>query len=497
MPLILAIDQSTSATKALLFESDGRVVDRASREHRQFYPQPGWVEHDAQEIWANLLAVSREVLSRNEARIAEIAGVSLTNQRETIVAFDRRTGIPLHPAIVWQCRRGNALCAEQVSRGREAAIRARTGLRVDSYFSASKMQWLLRERPDLAARLRDGRAALGTIDAYLVHRLTGGEVFATDSTNASRTLLFNLSRLAWDEELCEWWEVPRRALPEVRESSASFGTTTLGGLLPRALPIRGVMGDSQASLFAHRCFEPGMAKVTFGSGSSVLLNVGSVLPRSDGGTVATLGWVRDGQPTYATEGIITSSASTIAWLRDQLGVIRDAAESEALARDAGSNGGVYFVPAFSGLGAPHWAKDARAAIVGLSAHSGRRQVVRAALESIGYQLRDVLDAMRDGGGVTLRRLQADGGPTANRFLMQFCSDLAGVDLRVCSNPNLSPLGAAWMGALGLGLHADLAALQALPQAEESYRPEASPEQVDALRAAWQGAVRQVLAGIGP
>ncbi|MDO8539395.1 MAG: glycerol kinase GlpK [Opitutaceae bacterium] len=492
MSLILAIDQSTSATKALLFDADGRALDRESREHKQHYPQPGWVEHDADEIWANVVEATRALLARNGARIGDIAGISIANQRETFVIFDRTTSRPLHPAIVWQCRRGDRFCAEQVANGREKSLRARTGLRVDSYFSAPKMQWLIRERADLAARLRDGSACLGTIDAYLIHRLTGGAVFATDHTNASRTLLFDIARLDWDDELCAWWQVPRVALPEVRASSQRFGTTTMAGVLPRPVPICGVMGDSQASLFAHRCFEPGTAKVTFGSGSSVLLNVGSSRPRTDSGSVATLAWVLDGKPRYAAEGIITSSASTITWLRDQLGLIAGPAETEALARAVEGNGGVYLVPAFSGLGAPYWDEEARAAIVGLSAHSDRRHVVRAALESIGFQLRDVLDSMRADSGVKLQRLQGDGGATANKFLMQFCADLSGVELRVGNNPNLSALGAAWMGALGLGLHASPSKLLALPQPEESFRPNASASEVENLLTGWHRAVRRVM-----
>jgi glycerol kinase len=491
MPLLLAIDQSTSATKVLLFDERGGVVDKAAREHRQHYPQAGWVEHDAGEIWANLLDAAGELLTRQAARVSEIVGVSIANQRETFVAFDRDTGGPLHPAIVWQCRRGDPFCAEQVKLGREEPLRKKTGLRVDSYFSAPKIQWLVRNRPELAARLAKGSALLGTIDTYLVHRLTNGAVFATDHTNASRTMLFDLAALSWDDELCAWWQVPRAALPEIRRSSDRFGTTTLAGLLPRPVPICGVMGDSQASLFAHRCFEPGTAKVTFGSGSSVLLNVGQSIPATGRGCVAALAWVLGNEPTYAAEGIITSSASTITWLQNQLGVISSPVEAENLAGEVDDNGGVYLVPAFSGLGAPHWAEEARAAIVGLSAHSDRRHVARAALESIGYQLRDVLDAMRRDSAITLRRLQGDGGASANVFLMQFCADLTGVELRVANSPHLSPLGAAWMGAVGLGVHASVDSLLALPGVETGYRPSHS-DAVPPLLDGWHRAVRQVL-----
>jgi glycerol kinase len=364
MRFILALDQSTSATKALLFDAAGRALDRESRDHRQHYPQPGWVEHDAEEIWQNALAVLRAVVARHPDKLADVAGLSITNQRETTVVFDRTTGRPLHPALVWQDRRGDALCAAQVAAGREELIHARTGLKIDSYFSASKLQWLVQNRPELRAKLADGSALIGTIDAYLLHRLTQGRTFATDTTNASRTLLYDITRLRWDDDLCAFWEVPRTALPEVRDGSALFGETTLDGALTRPLPICGVMGDSQASLFAQRCFEPGSAKATFGTGTSVLLNLGATPRIADGGVLTALAWTHAGQPTYALEGIITCSAATLTWLRDQLGLIADVRETEALARAVLDNGGVYLVPAFSGLGAPHWCESARAAIVG-------------------------------------------------------------------------------------------------------------------------------------
>ena len=495
MPIFLAIDQSTSATKALLLERDGRVLDRESREHRQHYPQPGWVEHDAEEIWQNALAVTRALLARHSGRAGEVASLSLTNQRETIVVFDRATGAPLHPAIVWQCRRGDPLCAAHAAAGREPLVHARTGLRLDAYFSGSKLQWLVQNRPELRRTLATGEALIGTIDTYLIYRLTGGKVFATDSTNASRTLLFDITRRRWDEELCAMWEVPRAALAEVHESSARFGETTVGGALPRAVSICGVMGDSQASLFAQRCFRAGAAKVTFGTGSSVLLNLGATPRFSARGVVTALAWEHRGVPTYAFEGIIISSAATLAWLQNQLGLVRDVGEIESLAAGLADSGGVYLVPAFSGLGLPHWSAAARAAIVGLTAHSDRRHVARAALESMAYQLRDALEAMQAEGGVALRELHGDGGPTANRLLMQFTADIAGVELRVATAPDCSPLGAAFAGMLGLGVHSSLEALEALPRDDIVYRPMMAPAVAQARCAGWQRAVKQVLAGV--
>jgi glycerol kinase len=497
MKYFLALDQSTSATKALLFDASGGLLDKEAKEHRQFYPRPGWVEHDAEEIWQNTVAVLQTLVRRRADKSDAIASLSVTNQRETIVIFDRATGRPVAPAIVWQCRRGAALCVAQGDAGRGQAIHARTGLRLDAYFSGSKLQWLVREQPDLARRMAQGEVLIGTIDAYLIYRLTEGRVFATDVTNASRTLLFDIGKLRWDEELCSWWEVPMVALPEVRESSAYFGETTLGGALAQPLTICGVMGDSQASLFAHRCFQPGMAKVTFGTGSSILLNIGSQLRLSDRGVVTALAWVHRGVPTYAFEGIIISSAASLAWLRDQLELIADYAEGEKLASEISDTGGVYLVPAFSGLGFPHWQSEARGAVTGLSAHSGKRQVVRAAFEAMAYQLRDVLEAMRAESDVPLLAVHGDGGPTANRFLMQFTADLARAELRVATMADCSPFGAVLAGMLGTGRVASLEGLANLPRQELIYRPAMDPARAQQLYAGWQQAVREVVSQLKP
>lgn len=492
MSLSLAIDQSTSATKALLFERDGRLVDRESLTHEQRYPQPGWVEHDAEEIWQNTLQVLRTLLARQAVRVGEIVGLSISNQRETIVVFERGTGRPLHPAIVWQCRRSEALCAGHAAAGRENLVRTRTGLKIDPYFSGSKLQWLMQQKPELRARMVAGEALIGTIDTYLIYRLTRGAVFATDSTNASRTLLFDIGRLRWDEELCALWEVPLRALPEVRESFARFGETTLEGTLARPLPICGVMGDSQAALFAHGCFAAGSAKVTLGTGSSILLNLGSKLRLSDHGVLTALAWVRNGVPVYAFEGLIIGAASTLTWLRDQLGLVDDLEKIEAIATDVPDNGGVYLVPAFAGLGFPHWAPTARAIIAGLSTHSDRRHVVRAALESIAYQLRDAFAAMRADAPVPLHAVHCDGGPTANRFLMQFTAEMTGTELRVAPMPDCSALGAAQAGLLGLGLASSFDELAAQPRDAVVYRPVLDSVAVTRLANGWSHAVRQTI-----
>ncbi len=492
MPSILALDQSTSATKAMLFATDGRLLDKEARDHTQHYPQPGWVEHDAEEIWQNVLTTVRALLARHAAEVNEIIGFSLTNQRETIVVFDRATGRPLHRAIVWQCRRSEKLCAEAVAGGQEELVQSRTGLRIDPYFSASKLQWLVRERPGLRAKLESGEALIGTIDAYLIYRLTRGAVFATDPTNASRTLLFDVQRLRWDAELCALWDVPAQALPEVRESFSKFGTTTCDGILPRPIPICGVMGDSQAALFAHGCFARGSAKVTLGTGSSVLLNIGQEFRRSSQGVVTALAWVRDGQPVYAFEGIIIAAASTLTWLRDQLKLVDRLDGVEAMATELPDNGGVYLVPAFSGLGLPYWQADARATIVGLTTHSDRRHVVRAAQESIAFQLRDALQALRADAGLEVSAIHADGGPTANKFLMQFTADVTGAELRLAPFAECSAFGAVSAGLLGLGIFSSLEELAAMPRAGRVYRPQMEASRVAELARSWQHAVRQTI-----
>jgi glycerol kinase len=492
MSLILAIDQSTSATKAVLFDARGNVLDKAARGHRQIYPQPGWVEHDAEEIWQNVQLVIREIVKRNRALVTKLAGLSITNQRETVVVFDRQTGKPLHHALVWQDRRGDPICARLNKAGHGKKVQRLTGLKIDTYFSASKIRWLIENKPSIGALLKSGAAVVGTIDTYLLHRLTRGQTFATDFTNASRTLLFDIGKLRWDASLCKLFRVPRRALPEVRESAAHFGTTDVAGILPTAVPIVGVMGDSQAALFAQRCFRPGMAKATFGTGTSVLLNIGGKLRVPKRGAVTALAWVRNGRPTYALEGIINFSAATIEWLKNHLGLIGDTSEVEQLARRLKDNGGVYFVPAFAGLSAPHWSPSARAAIVGMTAHTQRAHIVRAAQEAIAYQVRDVLEMMQQSGRVRLKTLHADGGSTRNGFLMQFTADLTRAEIAVAEVAESSAWGAALKGLLGLGYYKSLNELAARPRSAKSFKPQMRPREAYRLHVGWLAAVKRVL-----
>jgi glycerol kinase len=486
--MFITIDQSTSATKALLFDHSGQVQDRAALEHKQYYPQPGWVEHDAEEIYQNTLQVLRKLVERNQQ--ATVDCLSITNQRETIVVFERNTGKPLHPAIVWQCRRGEAICSELSAADHDAIVQQKTGLKIDTYFPASKLTWLQNNVPEIKAKLDDGTALIGTIDTYLVYRLTGGQLHATDYTNASRTLLFNIHTLDWDDELCALFGVPRHALPAVYDSTATYGQT--GFASGQLIPICGVMGDSHAALFAERCFNPGQAKVTFGTGSSVLLNIGATPHLADNGIVTTIGWVHEGAVVYAFEGITNFTGGTIEWLRNQLQLIDTAQETETLAASVDSTDGVYMIPAFVGLSAPYWKPNARAAIVGMSAASTKAHIVRAALEAIAFRIRDVLDLMGESAGISLETVHGNGGMVQNQFLMQLVADITQLDLQASDHPDISALGAALAGGLGMGIYASLDDIQALQLSATRYQPRISRTEADTQYNGWLTAVQQVI-----
>ncbi|EDY80837.1 FGGY family of carbohydrate kinase, N-terminal domain protein [Verrucomicrobiia bacterium DG1235] len=492
MPYFLSLDQSTSASKALLFSEKGEVLDRASKEHAQICPKPGWVEHDAEEIWANCVSVLGELVERNGKIVREIQCLSITNQRETVVVFEKATGRPLYNALVWQCRRGTALCNEALEEGHAVDVVSKTGLKIDPYFSASKLKWLMQNEPELASKVRSGEALIGTIDTYLIYRLTEGRIFATDTTNASRTLLFDIAKMCWDEELCDLWEVPIDALPEVLDSEGRFGDTNLCGKLWRPLAICGVMGDSQAAMFAQGCHDVGAGKVTFGTGSSILLNTGSKMQIADGGLVTTLAWTRGGKPTYALEGILISTGATLAWLKDKLELFQDNAELDELGQGLGDNDGVFLVPAFTGLGFPYWRAEARAAIVGLSSQSDRKQVMRAGVESIAYQVHDAVVAMRDASRIAFTGLKADGGSTTNAFLMQLVADLCSLEISVSSVSECSPLGATLAGMLGMGHLKNPEEFSMMTESSQSFSPCMDTPQRDRLLAGWNRAVQQTL-----
>ena len=492
MSIFLAIDQSTSATKAILFNGSGELLDQIAWPHDQIYPRPGWVEHDAQVIYKNTLRAAGALLQKHPQWIPEITCLSITNQRETFVLFDRSTGEPLYNAIVWQCRRGEALCSKLEASGYGQRVHELTGLKIDTYFPASKLRWLLDERPDLRQKLADGSALFGTIDTYLIYRLTHGQIYATDHTNASRTLFYDINQLNWNTELLQLFDISTHSLAEIRESSADFGQTNLDGLLTHPIKIRGVMGDSQAALFAQRCFSPGNAKVTFGTGSSLLLNLGTEQALDAHGSVTTIAWVLYGRPTYALEGITNFTGATIAWVRDQLELIHSTEEAEPLATAIPDNGGVYLVPAFVGLSAPYWRSDVRAAITGLTPASTKNHVVRAALESIAYIINDALKQMESEAGLQLLAIHADGGATRNKFLMQFVADISGHIVRASRLVELSAFGAVMMGMLGLGIVPNLEQLGQLPAFYTEYKPIQNPAEVATLLAGWDKAVRQVL-----
>jgi glycerol kinase len=492
MKAILAIDQSTSATKALLFQIDGRLIDSVTIKHRQYFPRPGWVEHDAEEIYRNTISALETLLDRIAASERDLVCLSITNQRETIVVFDKATGKPLHRAIVWQCRRGDPICQKLIEDGHSETVQNKTGLKIDTYFPASKLTWLFEHEPGIKQKVEDGSALIGTIETYLIYRLTSGQVFAADHTNASRTLLFDIKELRWDEGLCELFNVPIQGMPDVRESSAQFGRTNLEGLLEAEIPICGVIGDSQAALFAERCYSPGEAKVTFGTGSSVLLNIGHSMQRSVRDNVTTIGWVYDEEITYALEGIINFSGATVAWLQEQLELIQTPQETETLARALPDNEGVYLVPAFVGLSAPYWRADVKAAIVGLTPSSTKKHVARAALESIAYRIKDVLDRMVEDAGIPLQVVHADGGAARNEFLMQFVADMIRRTVRASTVVELSAQGAVFSGSLGMGIHTSLKELEKLPVAFIDYEPQMDAALAERYYQGWQQAVQRLL-----
>lgn len=486
-PFLLALDQGTTSSRAVVFDAWGRLVAIASEPLPQHYPQPGWVEHDPREIWDTQMAAARQVLADAEIMPRQVAAVGIANQRETTLVWDRRTGEPLCPAIVWQCRRTAPQCEALAREGWGERVRERTGLVLDAYFSATKLQWLLRHVPGLRARARQGQACFGTVDSWLLWRLTGGKVHATDPSNASRTMLFDIHRRKWDEELLGALDIPADMLPAVLPSSGLFGHTE-PGLFGKALPIMGVAGDQQAALFGQACFEPGQAKNTYGTGCFLLMNTGSQPVASRHGLLTTIAWGLGKEVEYALEGSVFVAGAAVQWLRDELGIIASAAETECLAAGLPDNGGVYLVPAFAGLGAPHWDMYARGTIVGLTRGTGRAHLARAALEAICYQSREVLEAMEADAGRPLPVLRVDGGAAGNDFLLQFQSDLLGVEVQRPAVTETTALGAACLAGLAAGVWEDRQALAAGWRCEGRFRPSLPEAERERLYAAWREAV---------
>jgi glycerol kinase len=448
---ILALDQGTTGSTALVVDPDGRVLARGYAELPQYFPQPGWVEHDPEEIWSTVERAARAALGEARVSGSEIAAVGITNQRETTIVWERATGRPIHRAIVWQCRRTAPLCDQLRADGVESLVRAKTGLILDAYFSGTKIRLLLDEVAGARARAERGDLAFGTVDAWLIWKLTGGGVHATDATNASRTLCLDLRAGDWDDEMLQILKVPRRVLPVVSPSAGVLGETIDLGWLPRGVPIAGVAGDQQAALFGQACLTPGAAKNTYGTGCFMLLNTGAAPVASSNGLVTTIAWRIGGRTTYALEGSVFIAGAAIQWLRDGLGILKHAAESQALAESVPDTGGVYFVPAFVGLGAPHWDMYARGTVVGLTRGTTRAHLVRAALESIAFQSRDVLEAMAADARISIEGLRVDGGAAANDFLCQFQADLLNVAVLRPRVIETTALGAAYLAGLGSGV----------------------------------------------
>jgi glycerol kinase len=493
---LLALDQGTSSTRSIVFDRDGRIVAVAQRELGQFYPQPGWVEHDPLAIWTDQRDTAREVLAKAGLRAVDIAAVGITNQRETTLLWDRATGEPLHRAIVWQDRRTESLCAELRADGMTDTIRDKTGLVVDPYFSGTKLRWLLDHVPDARARAARGELAFGTIDTWLMWQLTNGRVHATDVSNASRTMLFDIRRQCWDDELLAMLDIPRSLLPEVKPSSCHFADID-ADVLGHALPIGGVAGDQQAALFGQACFTAGMAKNTYGTGCFLLMHTGQAARTSQNGLVTTSAAQRGATPSYALEGSVFVGGAVVQWLRDGLRAIEGSHAVQALAETVPDAGGVMMVPAFTGLGAPYWDANARGTLTGLTRGTTIGHIARAALESIAFQSAALLQAMsRDAvasGGHAVAELRVDGGASVNDLLMQFQADLLGVPVVRPAVVETTALGAAFLAGLTVGVYADEAALTALWRAGRRFVPTMSRADADARMAQWAHAVRQTMA----
>lgn len=488
---VLALDQGTTSSRAILFDGRGNVVAVENKEFRQIYPQPGWVEHDPEEIWESQLHVAQAVLQKAGIKGDEVAAIGVTNQRETTILWDKRTGKPVHNAIVWQDRRTAGFCQELKDKGYEPLFRERTGLVLDPYFSGTKIRWLLDHVEGLRERAEKGEIAFGTVDSWLLFRLTGGKVHATDPSNASRTLLMDLGKVDWDDELLSILGVPRAILPKILPSSGVFGETD-PALFGAAIPVAGMAGDQQAALFGQACYRPGMAKNTYGTGAFLLLNTGERKVGSQKGLLTTVAWQLGEKVTYALEGSIFIAGAVIQWLRDELKILRDAAESEALAREVPDTGGVYLVPAFTGLGAPYWDPYARGILVGLTRGTNRSHVARAALEAIAYQSRDVLDVMQEEAGLSLDALRVDGGAVQNDFLMQFQADILGTRVDRPKVHETTALGAAYLAGLAVGFWKDTEAIEGLWQRDRTFEPSMKEEEREARYQGWKRAVERAL-----
>ena len=489
MKVILSIDQSTQGTKALVWSLDGRALSRADLPHRQIVNEMGWVSHDLNEIWQNVKQACIQALEKACVSSAEVAALGISNQRETACCWDRRTGEPLCDAIVWQCARAEQIAQQLRLEGHAQSILQKTGMELSPYFSAAKFRWMIENIPAVAMALKEGNLCCGTVDAYLLFRMTNGSSFATDLSNASRTQLMNLDTLDWDEELVRLFGLSIECLPQIRASDACFGQTALDGLFTTPVPIHAMLGDSHAALYAHRCVEPGSAKVTYGTGSSIMMNAGTERPRAARGVAVSMAWGMNGEAVYCLEGNINYTGAVTTWLVNDLKLIDSPKEAGAIASSLQDNAGVYLVPAFSGLGAPHFNAEARAAIVGMTRACRREHIVRAAEECIAYQIHDVVQAIDQNRDKPICRLHADGGPTRDLFLMQFQSDILNRPLVVSQTEELSAAGAAYCAGIASGLATEDEMFSSLRT--RVYQPQMRQEHRGRLLEGWQAAVRMI------
>lgn len=485
---ILSLDQGTTSSRAILFNHQGEIVETAQKEFEQFFAHPGWVEHDANEIWTSVLSCMAEVLRKSEIEPDQIAGIGITNQRETAVVWDKHTGRPVYKAIVWQSRQTEEICKELREQNYNDLFREKTGLLLDPYFSGTKVKWILDNVEGAREKADNGDLLFGTIDTWLVYKLSGGETHITDYSNAARTLMFNIYELKWDDELLDILTVPKNMLPEVRDSSEVYAKTVDYHFFGHEIPIAGIAGDQQAALFGQACFEKGMAKNTYGTGCFMLMNTGEEGVSSDHGLLTTLAWGVNGKVEYALEGSIFVAGSAIQWLRDGLQIIESSPQSEKLAKRVDSTDGVYMVPAFVGLGTPYWDSDARGAIFGLTRGTTKDHVARATLESLAYQTKDVLDAMIRDAGIDVKTLRADGGAVKNDFLMQFQSDMLGASVERPVIQETTALGAAYLAGLAVGFWESKEEIAEQWKNEKTFQPEMEKEKVDKLYAGWKKAV---------
>lgn len=487
---IVGLDQSTQGTKAVLTDSTGQIVEKVFLPHEQIISPEGWVSHDGEEIFRNCVHVIRMLIEKAAANKRDVIAIGISNQRETTIAWDRKTGRPVEKAIVWQCARAKGITAQFEGTPFERSVRAKTGIPLSPYFPAAKAAWILQNVSAAKDLAENGRLCIGTIDSWLIYKLTDGKAFKTDYSNASRTQLFNLHTLQWDEEICRTLGIPISALAEVNPSDANFGSTTLAGFFDTPVPISAALGDSHAALFGQGCVQPGMAKATYGTGSSVMMNIGSKFRESGSGLVTSLAWGQNGHVEYVLEGNINYSGAVITWLQKDLGLIQNAGESGTLAGAANPADRTYLVPAFSGLGAPYWSNDAKAVFCGMSRTTGRRELVKAGVEAIAYQVTDIIEAMGLDSGLQMTELRVDGGPTENKYLMQFQSDMAQVKICVPRQQELSALGAAYMAGIACGLlKRDILSAD---RTKETYRPKMKRPERQRKYDGWKAAVKKAL-----